>query len=240
MDFVTYQNQLEACRLTHGLVPHPAFQPMTSSNGMPLTSPWQVCALGQTAEKTKPAYRPTPVLEDCTRPWAPDEFYSAPVSSTPPALPMAAFPTQNYMAAVPAVYPSTSYYDDDRENLLKRIVDWVIERVFPFTVLQRLGDEFEHASRRLRIGVGIFCAMVVLAVSATQPEMWEPISAHFPVGLGWILAATAGIFGLWKGSPLLSQAVFWLNRALAFLMLAAVVCTVVGLLYLGLILSQQH
>src|SRR5581483_845998 len=102
MDFVTYENQLKACQLTGGLVPHPAFQPMKSANGMPLTTPWQVCALGQIAEDTKPAYRPRPNPEDCSRPWAvADEVYSAPILSTPPAVAFAPMQFPSYVASAP-------------------------------------------------------------------------------------------------------------------------------------------
>jgi hypothetical protein len=54
-DFVSYKNQLEACRMTGGLVPHPAFQLLKSPSGLPMTTPWSVCAVGQPVQPPKPA-----------------------------------------------------------------------------------------------------------------------------------------------------------------------------------------
>jgi len=53
-DFVSYKNQLEACRMTGGLVPHPAFQLLQSPSGLPMTTPWSVCAVGQPVQPSKP------------------------------------------------------------------------------------------------------------------------------------------------------------------------------------------
>lgn len=76
-DFVSYRNQLEACRMTGGLIPHPAFQLLKSPSGLPMTTPWIVCAVGQPVQPPKPAVEfripaasPTPV--------------SGPVLSCPP------------------------------------------------------------------------------------------------------------------------------------------------------------
>lgn len=51
LDLVSYQNQLEAHRLTRGAVPHPAFQLMQAPNGLPMTTPWTVCAIGQPVQQ---------------------------------------------------------------------------------------------------------------------------------------------------------------------------------------------
>lgn len=53
-DFVSYRNQLEACRMTGGLVPHPAFQLLKSPSGLPMTTPWSVCAVGEPVQPSKP------------------------------------------------------------------------------------------------------------------------------------------------------------------------------------------
>jgi len=53
-DFVSYQNQLEAHRQTRGAVPHPAFQLYKSPIGLPMTTPWTVCAIGQPANGNTP------------------------------------------------------------------------------------------------------------------------------------------------------------------------------------------
>jgi hypothetical protein len=55
-DFVSYRNQLEACRMTGGLVPHPAFQLLKSPSGLPMTTPWSVCAVGQPVQPPKPVF----------------------------------------------------------------------------------------------------------------------------------------------------------------------------------------
>jgi len=49
-DFVSYKNQLEACRKTWGLVPHPTFERLQAPSGLPMTTPWSVCAVGRKAE----------------------------------------------------------------------------------------------------------------------------------------------------------------------------------------------
>jgi len=49
-DFVSYKNQLEACKQTWGLVPHPAFERLEAPSGLPMTTPWSVCAVGRKAE----------------------------------------------------------------------------------------------------------------------------------------------------------------------------------------------
>jgi hypothetical protein len=51
-DPVSYKNQLEACRMTRGLVPHPAFQLLKSPTGLPMTTPWTVCAVGRSPVPT--------------------------------------------------------------------------------------------------------------------------------------------------------------------------------------------
>lgn len=63
--------------MTGGLVPHPAFQLLKSPSGLPMTTPWIVCAVGQPVQPPKPAVEfrlpvasPTPV--------------SSPVISCPP------------------------------------------------------------------------------------------------------------------------------------------------------------
>lgn len=41
--------------MTGGLVPHPAFQLLKSPSGLPMTTPWIVCAVGQPVQPPKPA-----------------------------------------------------------------------------------------------------------------------------------------------------------------------------------------
>ncbi len=41
--------------MTGGLVPHPAFQLLKSPTGLPMTTPWSVCAVGQPVQPPKPA-----------------------------------------------------------------------------------------------------------------------------------------------------------------------------------------
>jgi hypothetical protein len=63
-DFVSYKSQLEACRMTGGLVPHPAFHLLKSPSGLPMTTPWSVCAVGEPVQPPKPAveFRPPAAL----------------------------------------------------------------------------------------------------------------------------------------------------------------------------------
>ncbi len=75
-DFVSYKNQLEACRMTGGLVPHPAFQLLKSPSGLPMTTPWSVCAVGQPVQPSKPQV-------DFRFPAAPPTPASGPVLSCP-------------------------------------------------------------------------------------------------------------------------------------------------------------
>ncbi len=75
-DFVSYKNQLEACRMTGGLVPHPAFQLLKSPSGLPMTTPWSVCAVGQPAQPPKPKV-------DLRFPVAPPTPAQGPVLSCP-------------------------------------------------------------------------------------------------------------------------------------------------------------
>jgi hypothetical protein len=76
-DFVSYRNQLEACRMTGGLVPHPAFQLLKSPSGLPMITPWIVCAVGQPVQPPKPAV-------EFRIPAAPPPPVSGPVLSCPP------------------------------------------------------------------------------------------------------------------------------------------------------------
>src|SRR5580698_6233605 len=55
LDFESYRNQLKACRMTGGFVPHPAFQLLQAPSGLPMTTPWIVCAVGQPVQPSKPA-----------------------------------------------------------------------------------------------------------------------------------------------------------------------------------------
>lgn len=58
IDLVTYKAQLKACKMTGGIVPHPAFVPLKSPTGFPMTNPMEVCLLGRPA---KPAQPPMPI-----------------------------------------------------------------------------------------------------------------------------------------------------------------------------------
>jgi hypothetical protein len=88
LDFESYRNQLEACRITGGLVPHPAFQLMQSPSGLPMTTPWSVCAVGKPVQPSKPALNvrlpenpPVPAM----RPWLDGaSFEIAPVARSIP------------------------------------------------------------------------------------------------------------------------------------------------------------
>ena len=111
MDFVTYKNQLEACRRTGGLgVPHPAFQPLKSKTGMPLTSPWQVIALGQRVKTTQPASRPRPLV------------------ATPPTnIPSV---SQSLWTAAQSEPYSAHVEEEYDEGLLQRVATWVARAVY--------------------------------------------------------------------------------------------------------------
>lgn len=54
-DVVSYRNQLEACKKTFGIVPHPAFERLEAPSGQPMSTPWIVCAVGRPAQQAEPA-----------------------------------------------------------------------------------------------------------------------------------------------------------------------------------------
>jgi len=63
--------------MTGGLVPHPAFQLLKSPSGLPMTTPWIVCAVGQPVQPPKPAV-------EFRLPAASTTPVSGPVLSCPP------------------------------------------------------------------------------------------------------------------------------------------------------------
>lgn len=88
LDFESYRNQLKACRMTGGFVPHPAFRLLQAPSGLPMTTPWIVCAVGQPVRPSKPMLDirfpddpPVPAM----RPWLNNaSFEIAPVARSIP------------------------------------------------------------------------------------------------------------------------------------------------------------
>ena len=176
--------------MTGGLVPHPAFQLWKSPSGLPMTTPWSVCAVGQPVKAAAPPPRPGPAaaVPQTTR----ASICYASFVLAPPLPPRTARVDKLPVASVTySVVPHTgaSRFDDDDEGLLQRIGDWMVWRVVPFCCLQAIGGRIEEAGTAIRAMIAVCCAALVLIALSYVPEAWEPISKEFAIGWGWVLGA---------------------------------------------------
>lgn len=236
-DVVSYRNQLEACKRTFGIVPHPAFERLEAPSGQPMTTPWIVCAVGRPAEQAKPAndvsIAPQPDLLTPQRaPVSYDSIALGPAAPWGVPTPVA---QAAYYAPAPVSHPSS--YQDLDEGRLPRIIRWIVERIFPFYLLQELGEWLDEDRTLIRAAVGACCAALVMMALRHQPGAWEPVSSEFAFGWVWIFAACASALGAWKGPSLLGGMIRFLTSLLAFTAFVVTVCAALGgVAYAGFVL----
>jgi len=228
--------------MTGGLVPHPAFQLLKSPNGLPMTTPWQVCALGQTVKVGAPAHsrpRPFATAPQYNRPrTAYESVVPAPPLRRRPAAVDSATPAYTTYPAHPLPpYSQPSNRDEDEEGHLRRIVSWMVWRVFPFCWLQAIGERIEEAGHAVRIMIAACCAGILLIALSHEQEAWRPITPEFGIGWGWVVGLSGAICGAWKGTEFFARAIFILTRLLALMaLMTAVGGAIAGAVYLGAVL----
>lgn len=228
-DFVSYRNQLEACKKTFGIVPHPAFERLEAPSGQPMTTPWIVCAVGRPAKQTEPAdhFSIAPHPDLLTPQRAPVSYDRVALGPAAPSGVPAPFAHTACDMPAPVSYPASCHVADD-EGRLPLIIRWIVERIFPFYLLQELGEWLDEGRIAIRAAFGACCAGLVLMALRHQPEVWKPVSSHFGGGWAWVLGAFAVALSAWKGPRLLGRMILFLTRLLAFVAFVVAVCVALG------------
>jgi hypothetical protein len=131
-DFVSYKNQLEACRKTFGLVPHPAFERLEAPSGQPMTTPWIVCAVGRPGEKAKPAnYYSLATSAETTTPCRVSPFPSFDVEPPLPSIPDAR-----------GIWRDFEFTETDAEEI-RRCEDEARRRTLPRAEIKSVWTEYD-------------------------------------------------------------------------------------------------
>jgi hypothetical protein len=203
-DSITRKNQIEACRLTGGLVPHPNFKPLYSWNGLPLGSPFQVALCGRPANSAVSA------------PDQPTSTYVPPSIQAAPQMPDTLETTYDdfaYSSDWSSDY--ATYYSGGKRSWFARKIGWIAGHVWPFPQLEALGDNLTYGNFNTRLIIACAGGFALFLGTFGHSTFWS-----------WTAFAIGAVFG-YILTPAIGKVLLFTNRCLVFTVCLAI-CVVVG------------